>query len=775
MKKPLFLLMIILSGFLQKTKAQQKNNIIPIPEKMEWGKGKFSFTNCTLLQFDKSNKQLHDALAPLISKLKIAASIDLLSSKKCAVKSVVSIRLNNSTSNEEGYNIKVIKQRIEIIARKPAGIFYAVQSLLQLLPEKIESLNTVNDVRWEVPCVQIKDAPRLSYRGIMLDVSRHYMAPDSIKKIIDILAMQKMNRLHWHLTDNEGWRFESKKYPKLTTIGAYRKGDVMKDIFTYDYESNPNEPLYGGYYTKEQMKDIVQYAASRFITIIPEIEMPGHAQSAIAAYPELACLDSNGHSFPYPQQIQNEYCTKDETINFMTDVLSEVMEIFPSKYIHIGGDEAQKTNWKTCKYCQENMRKLGLKNLSDLQSYFIRRIEKFVNSKDRSIIGWDEIMEGGLAPNAAIMSWTGVEPGIEAAKNNHYVVMTPLPYCYFDHVQSDAPGEPPSYFGLTMLSDVYNFEPVRPELNAEQAKYIIGAQGNLWTSYIPIAVNAEYMLFPRSTALAEVNWSLPSNKSFSDFTRRLVSFEKRLDMHHINYSKHFFDIRVSNLIKKGAGFVVTLSGTENGNPIYYTLDGSIPNEHSAIYEQPVPILQSCTINAAVIMNGKIVDKADKSYILHKAVGRKGTLKTNPFYNKSGLDGWINGSLADDTRFNDYRNEDEERYNDDKWLGWDNEEFNGTIDLEKQEVINKVTIRFFHNVPFGIMIPKSVTLQTSDNGIYFKDLATDTIPLPLSTGAVPLTFSLTNTNTQFIRIIAKPYGKTPSGGNALLFIDEVIVE
>jgi hexosaminidase len=297
----------------------------------------------------------------------------------------------------------------------------------------------------------------------------------------------------------------------------------------------------------------------------------------------------------------------------------------------------------------------------------------------------------------------------------------------------------------------------------------------LWTTYVPDATIAEYMIFPRSTALAEVNWSLPSKKNFADFTRRLLSYEKRLDSYRVNYSKHLFDIRISNLKEADGSFFVTLAGAENGFPIYYTLDGSIPNTNSPVYTNPVAIAKSCTVNAAIIIDGVLRDRAVKPFIMHKAVGKKGTLQTPPDYIKTDLNGWINGSLADDTRFNDYRNEDEERYNDDKWLGWENRAFDGTIDLGKPQSINKVTMRFFHDVPFGIMIPKSVTLQTSDDGINFSDQATQTIALPKVTGAVPLTFSPTNTSSRFIRVIAQPYGKTPAGNYASLFIDEVIVE
>lgn len=774
MKKRFFLLYIIVAcrGEL---KAQEKTNIIPLPAKTEWKHGLFNFTSCTRLLYDQRNKELRDALMTLVDKFRKVASLDLLASAKCKVSPAIRVILSSSVSNEEGYRLNISKQKIDIIARKPAGVFYAVQSLLQLLPESIESSGPVSNVQWKVPCVQIEDEPRLTYRGMMLDVSRNFMGIDSVKRIIDLLAMQKMNRLHLHLTDNEGWRFESKKYPRLTSIGAFRKGSAINNKFTYDFNSKPGESVYGGYYTQEQLKDLVRYASSRSITIIPEIEMPAHAQAAIAAYPQLACLDSNGHVFAYPQNIQGEYCTREKTVQFLSEILSEVMEIFPSKYLHIGGDEADKANWKNCRYCQAIMKKQGLKNVNQLQSHFIKRIEKFVNSKGRSIIGWDEIMQGGLAPNAAIMSWTGTKSGIEAAKNNHYAVMTPLPYYYFDHAQSDAPGEPPSYFGLTMLSNVYEYDPVSPSLNSKQAKYILGGQGNLWTTYVPSAAIAEYMMFPRSTALAEAVWSQSLQKNYSEFLKRLAPYLKRLDRHQVNYSKHRFDIRLSNLMLSDSAFTVAISGSENGSLIYYTTDGSKPCKQSPVYKQPIPVTKSCTVTAAIFANGSITDMASKSYILHKAVGKKGTLKTRPAYIKNGQDGWINGCFADDTRFNDYRNEDEDRYNDDKWMGWDNQEFNGTIDFEKPENIKKVTIRFFHNIPFGIMIPRSVSLQSSADGINYTDLATKTIAIPDSIGAVPLSFLLNNVTTRYLRIIALPYGKTPSGSNAWLFTDEVVVE
>jgi hexosaminidase len=505
--------------------------------------------------------------------------------------------------------------------------------------------------------------------------------------------------------------------------------------------------------------------------------MPAHAKAAIASYLQLSCLDSNGKEFPYPSQIQGEFCTRDETFTFLTDILSEVMEIFPGKYIHIGGDEAEKETWKTCRYCVKRMKEEGLKNVHELQTYFISRIEKFVNSKGRSIIGWDEIMEGGVAPNAAIMSWTGMKNGTEAAKQEHEVVMTPLPYCYFDHAQSDDPQEPDAYPGLTRLSDVYSFEPVPKELTASQKKYILGAQGNLWTEHMPTASKFEYMLFPRGIALAEVDWSQPEHKNYKDFVRRLHEYTKRLDLHNVNYSPHLYDIRLGNMVYADGKYTVSISGGEEGNEkIYYTLDRSRPDIHSPVVTGPVQVTQTCTIAAAIIRDGKILDVAEKNYVLHKAVGKKGTLSTRPSdeYNKGGIDAWHNGSLTDDKRKNDLRNMDEERYNDDQWSGWFNQAFEGTIDLGRQEPVKNVAIRFYHNVPHGVIIPRSVSIQVSNDGVNFKEAATRTIPYPDKNGAVTLSVPL-SVSPRFLKVIAEPFGQTPRGNNAWLFVDEVIVE
>ncbi|MEX6688276.1 family 20 glycosylhydrolase [Danxiaibacter flavus] len=748
----------------------QKNNIVPAPQKVVYSQGSFVFSNCSAIRVDEKNEDLLKAVRPLVSKLRIAAGIDLLSAKKCKTGNVVRIALDNTIKSPEGYQIVVKPSVIDIKAQQPSGVFYAVQTLLQLLPVNIESPVPVKNEQWKISCVEVEDAPRFAYRGVMLDVARHYMALDSVKRIIDLIAMQKMNRFHWHLTDSQGWRFESKKFPKLTKIGAFRKGTPLNT--TYDYNSRPNDTLYGGFYTEDQMREIVKYAADRFITVVPEIEMPAHSKSALAAYPELACLDSNGHAFAYPSDIQDEYCTKDETFTFLDGILEEVMDIFPSEYIHIAGDEAGKANWKKCKFDQQRMKDENLKDVEELQSYFIKRIAQFVNSKGRKVIGWDEIMQGGLAPGAAVMSWTGVENGIKAAKQEHNVVMTPGGYCYLDHYQSDAPGEPVAFGGLTTLSKAYSYEPVPAELNAAQGAFINGVQGNLWTEHIPYAKKAEYMIFPRAIALAEVGWSQPQQKNYEDFARRLSSsYLKRLDLHGVNYSKHMYDLKLVNSVDGKGNVFMQLGGVANGKNIYYTLDGTTPSEKSPVYKQRVLVKHDCVITAALLNDGIVTDRLQKAFAIHKGVGKRATLKNAPNknYNRGGNDAWHNGSKGSD-----------EQFSNDEWLGWNDEVFEGTLDFGKAVKFNSVKTRFFHKPSSWIWMPKSIIIEVSDDGTNFRTIAKKELQVPANEGAIPVELTFDQVNARYFRVTAEPHGKIAPGnvgaGDASwLFVDEVVIE
>jgi len=746
----------------------QNVNIIPLPASANVESGNFTFTKTTCIIYDRKNDALQTGLYPLLYKLKQAAGIDIAKNKK-TTSSSIEVLLDNTISGDEAYELYVAQNKISIKAKTPAGIFYAVQSLLQLLPPSIEATSLQKNIDWSVQCIAIKDAPRFSYRGIMLDVARHYMPVEFLQKLIDLMAMQKMNRFHLHLTDSQGWRFESKKYPKLTKIGAYRKGTPLNT--TYNYNSRPNDTLYGGYYTQQQLRGLVKYAAERFITIIPEIEMPAHSMSALAAYPELACVDSSGKPFPYPQQIQNEYCTKDETFNFLDDILSEVMEVFPSKYIHVAGDEAGKETWKKCPYDIKRMKEEGLSNVEELQSYFIRRIEKFVNSKGRSIIGWDEILQGGLAPNATVMSWTGIEGGIKAAQQHHNVIMTPGGYCYLDHYQSDAPGEPSAFGGLTTLAKTYSYNPVPDELTNEQSAYIQGTQGNLWTEYVPTTSKAEYMIFPRAIALAEVGWTPYQHKNYENFTSRLTSYLKRLDIHHVNYSKHLFEIKLATTSSAPGEVTASLSGVAKEYKMYYTMDGSLPTSASSMYTSPIPVKQNGILTAAVIKDNMILDQLKKTFNLHKAAGKKITLEIEPSkqYNKGGNGALINGSLGND-----------ENFNDDEWLGWNGKTFNATIDLGEEKAVSSLSTRFFHRPSSWVWVAKKLTVQVSADGTNFTTVAEKQVDIPANDGAAATSVKWQTQNARYIRVTAEPLGIIPAGNTgagdqAWLFVDELIVE
>lgn len=430
----------------------------------------------------------------------------------------------------EGFYRLLIKSAgITIESNTGAGLFYGSVSLFQILPGK--------DQEGELPLLEIRDYPRFPYRGLNLDVSRHFFSVSFVKQYIDWLAFHKLNYFHWHLTDDQGWRIEIKKYPKLQEVAAFRNETLVGH-----YNNQPQKydgQRYGGYYTQEEIKEVVQYAADRFVTVIPEIELPGHALAALAAYPNLGCTGgpySVGKIWGVHEDV---FCAgKDETFLFLQDVLDEVTELFPSHYIHIGGDECPKVRWEKCPNCQKRMKREGLKDEHELQSYFIQRIEKYLNTKGRKIIGWDEILEGGLAPNATVMSWRGEEGGIAAANQNHDVIMTPTGWCYFDYYQDSSKQEPLAIGGYLPLKMVYQYEPVPSALSRAEAGHILGTQGNLWTEYLSTPEAVEYMVYPRASALAEVAWSPKASKDYDDFLRRMKSHLNRLAEHGIHYARH---------------------------------------------------------------------------------------------------------------------------------------------------------------------------------------------------------------------------------------------
>lgn len=515
--------------------------IIPKPLKLEPSQGRFLISEKTILVGDTV---LSNEIAYLSEMLKRASGYSINSANKINdqhKKNSITLLIDASLPNEESYSLSVTYDKVVISGKSATGVFYGIQSLRQLLPSAIES-NQKSENPITIPAVYIEDQPEYVYRGMHLDVGRHFFPVDFIKKYIDLIALHKMNTFHWHLTEDQGWRIEIKKYPKLTEIGSSRKETILEKNFNpYIGDGTP----YSGFYTQEEIKEVVAYAASRHITIIPEIELPGHSLAAIASYPELGNTNQThevGTRWGVYEQI---YAPKEETFQFLEDVLTEVIALFPSKLIHIGGDEAPKKEWIASTLAQELIQQEGLKDEHELQSYFIKRIETFLNSKGRDIIGWDEILEGGLAPNATVMSWRGIQGGIDAARLHHNVIMTPGSHCYFDHYQVDKDQqskEPLAIGGFTSVEKVYAYEPTPKELRPELQKYILGAQGNVWTEYMKTTDHVEYMVLPRMTALSEVLWSSPASKDWNDFKSRLQHFKDRYDSMGLNYAPHEFSL-----------------------------------------------------------------------------------------------------------------------------------------------------------------------------------------------------------------------------------------
>ena len=679
----------------------------------------------------------------------------------------------------ESYRLTAGPGRMLIEASAPPGFFYAVQTIYQLLPPEVYSpapLPTPG-VRWAVPGVRIEDGPRYPWRGMLLDVSRHFFPKEFIKSYIDDLAMHKMNSFHWHLTDDQGWRIEIKKYPKLTEVGAWRADREDKPWNGREPLKDGERATVGGYYTQADIKEIVEYAKSRYVTVVPEIEMPGHCMSALAAYPQLSCT---GGPFTVPPggvwPIVHVYCPgNDETFAFLEDVLTEVIDLFPGDYIHIGGDEVDKANWKACPKCQARMKAEGLKTEEELQSWFVRRIEKFLNSKGKKLLGWDEILEGGLAPNAAVMSWRGTEGGIAAAREKHDVVMTPTSHCYFDYYQGRPDAEPPAIGGFLPLSKVYSFEPTPAELTAEEARHILGVQANLWTEYVATPAHAEYMTFPRIAAIAEVGWSAKDARDWDDFARRMAAQYGRYRRAGIHYASSAFNVTLAPASDAAAKAMAVRMATETRDPdIRYTLDGSDPRADSKRYAKPIHISGSATVRAGAFENGSLLGKISETrFTAHKAMGRpvKLAFPYKEKYNGGGglgLTDGLRGTLS---------------HADGRWQGFEGDDLAAEIDLGRSTAISRLKAGFLQNVNSWIFLPSSVEFAVSDDGRDYRVVASLENRISLQTGE-PLLREFAaetgNIKARFVRVRAKNIGVCPpghpgAGDKAWLFADEIIVE
>ncbi len=665
----------------------------------------------------------------------------------------------------EGYTLSVQPAQVVLSAHQPQGLFWGTQTIRQLLPPQ-------RTAGASLPAMEVVDKPRYSWRGMHLDVCRHFFSTDFVKKYIDYLAMHKLNTFHWHLTDDQGWRIEIKKYPLLTSVGGFREGTLIghygEKVPRYD------NVRYGGFYTQAQIKEVVKYAQDRYITVVPEIEMPGHALAALTAYPELSCT---GGPFKVGQTwgvFDDIFCAGNEqTFTFLQDVLTEVMPLFPSKIVHIGGDEAPKTRWKACPKCQARIQAEHLQDEHGLQSYFVQRMEKFVNSKGKTIIGWDEILEGGLAPNAAVMSWRGLEGGVAAARQHHQVVMTPGEFVYFDHAQGDAALEPLSIGGYLPLSKVYAFEPTPPELTTEERKYILGAQANLWTEYIPTEQQVEYMVLPRMSALAEVLWTPARQKNWESFKVRMQPQYQRYAALGANYAKSAFNVRQQLVpdTTKGAD-VVTLALDATGPQVYYTLDGAAPTPSSTAYAGPFALSRSAVVKAASFENGQPAGKVTSTDVTaHKAFATPLRLANEPHKNYRGtgpltlVDG-LKGSLS---------------HTDGHWLGFEGADLVATIDLKKTTEISSVRSTFLQKSEDKILLPTTVEVAVSTDGRTYKTVYS----APVAAAAAGTTIGEVKaewkkTKARFVRVTArnaqpKPTGGAPVEPDTWLFADELVVQ
>jgi len=757
------------------TSINSQVNIIPRPAQVKKLPGTFRLDTKTVIL---TNGEYGDMLNSYLQKL-YGFTLPL-KQKANKGENVISFASAPGESNlpDEGYRLNIQKNQIAITSKPgTAGGFYGIQTLLELLPTSLK-------LPYELPSMEIVDYPYFSYRGMHLDVGRHFFPVSFVKKYIDYLALHKMNYFHWHLTEDQGWRIEIKKYPRLTEIGAWRNGTI---IGRYPGTGNDNI-RYGGFYTQQEIKEVVDYATKRYITVIPEIEMPGHCSAAIAAYPFLSCFPNESTKHP-PQcawsgdstgkQVQQTwgvfddvYCAgKDSTFKFLQDVLDEVMALFPSKYIHVGGDESPKANWKRCPLCQKRIQDEHLKDEHELQSYFIQRMEKYLNSKGRTLIGWDEILEGGLAPNAVVMSWRGEAGGIAAARQNHNVIMTPGGWVYFDHSQSQNE-DSVTIGGYTPVEKTYSYNPIPDSLTKEQGKYVLGAQGNVWTEYMKNESKVEYMIFPRMSALSEGLWS--QKKDSANFEKRLLKQFKRFDLWKANYSKAYFDLKSAILPGKTNGVIWRLESKTPKQQVDVSKakEGGSDSNKSAIAKGslPLPVLITTSGVYTACDIPQHSNCLTQKFYINRATGKKITLTTPPSQNYPG-----DGAF---TLVNGVQNE-KGLSRSKEVLGFSGDDLEAVIDLGTSETVSNVVVHGLSSGGSWVYAPKSAEVFISSDGKEFSPVgkSENFVAKEGTNGSITVSFS--PVAGRFVKLLVKNFGIIPAGyrgaGNkAWLLVDEIEV-
>lgn len=754
----------------QSARQEADYRIIPMPrEIVTIQRSPFILKSGVKILYPEGNEKMRRNARFLADYLKTATGKEFAIEAGTEGKNTIVLALGNENENPESYRMEVTGDGITITGPTEAGVFYGVQSLRKSLPVAVGA-NIV------LPAAEISDTPRFAYRGAHFDTSRHFFTVDEIKAYIDMQALHNMNRLHWHITDDQGWRLEIKKYPKLTKIGANRTETVIGRN-SGEYDGKP----YGGFYTQEQAKEIVDYAAERYITVIPEIDLPGHMQAALAAYPELGCTGGPYEVWRQWGVSEDVLCAgNDQVLKFLEDVYEELIGIFPSEYIHVGGDECPKVRWENCPKCQARIKALGLKSDQKhtkeerLQSFVINHIEKFLNDHGRRIIGWDEILEGGLAPNATVMSWRGEKGGIEAAKQKHDVIMTPNTYLYFDYYQSkDIENEPFGIGGYLPIERVYSYEPMPASLTKEERKYIKGVQANLWTEYIATFPHVQYMVLPRWAALCEIQWSTPEKKDYPDFLSRLPRLIKWYDAEGYNYAKHVFDVQAEFDPNPEEGTMDVTLFTIDGAPVHYTLDGTEPTAASPVYEDVLKIKESVTLSAKAIRpdgeSKTVTERIDFSKSSMKPIVANQPI--NEQYMFKGASTLIDGLKGNSG------------YRSGRWIAFLGNDMDMTIDLLQPTEISSVTIST--NVAKGdwVFDARNLSVEISDDDETFQQIASEEYPEMKETdkdGVVEHKLTFAPVTARYVRVIASPENSLPAwhggkGKNAFLFVDEIKVD
>ncbi|MFB6454026.1 family 20 glycosylhydrolase [Chitinophaga sp. Hz27] len=754
MKKSVLIVLLTGIGFYATAQRNQAAPaaLIPLPVQVQWNSSSFVVDRNTALVADA---QTTDAAALLNTYIQQKTGFSLTSKGE---KRIVLTVDNTQQLPAEGYRLHTDGNEVRITAYDTDGIVHGIATLRQLWQQ--------DNGKLLVPGADITDYPRFHYRGMHLDVSRHFFTIDFIKQLIDQLALYKINNFHWHLTDDQGWRIEIKKYPKLQSIAAWRDQTMIghKKELPHQFDGQ----RYGGYYTQEQVKEVVAYAAARHINVIPEIEMPGHALAALNAYPELGCTKGPYKTAEFWGVFDDVFCAgNDSTYTFLQDVFDEVMALFPSTYIHLGGDECPKVRWEKCPACQQRMKDEHLKDEHALQSYFVKRISNYIQSKGRKVIGWDEILEGGLAPGATVMSWRGVDGAVAAAKQQHHVIMTPEDELYFDHYQSLYPQEPVAAGGYTPLEEVYHYDPLHAAGDTALLPYISGIQGQMWSEYLPTTAKAQYMIYPRMLAMAERAWSPQTVRDYNGFLTRLRGQQSLLAANDIHPSDVYNEINYKlDSVSKGA-LHISLHADAAQAQIRYTMDGTAPTAASKLYDGPFTVTQTTTVRAALYEGSKQVYRAfSKPLMLNKSTGAAITLKepANTKYNADAST-LVNGIAGT------------HRFNDGQWLGFSKRNLEAVVDLGSAQPIRVVATNVLNYHWQKMWAPSSLEFQYSIDGVHYLPLVkTKTF---LVNGINNVRLQVKPVKARYIRVLAVnkgiiPVGEYGAGGNSMMLLDEIIV-